>query len=61
MEIALTDCFTLGTVAPVRESGDIDETPAIILKGPNGELKLKGLIVAKRLRMTRRRHGIWCQ
>lgn len=49
VEVALTDCFTLGTVAPVRESGDIDGTPAITLKGPNGELTLeKGLIVAKR-------------
>lgn len=48
-EVALTDCFTLGTVAPVRESGDLDGTPGIILRGPAGEVALQqGIIVAKR-------------
>jgi len=36
-------------VAPVRESGDLEGTPGITLKGPAGEVTLdKGLIVAKR-------------
>ena len=49
VEVSLTDCFTLGTVAPVRESGDVAGTPGLILRGPCGEVELKeGLIVAKR-------------
>ena len=49
VEVALTDCFTLGTVAPVRESGDLAGTPGITLRGPAGEVTLKeGVIVAKR-------------
>ena len=49
VEVALTDCFTLGTVAPVRESGDLSGTPGITLRGPAGEVTLKeGVIVAKR-------------
>lgn len=49
VEVSLTDCFTLGAIGPVRESGDLDGSAPITLKGPAGELKLeKGLIVAKR-------------
>ncbi|MBR6816536.1 MAG: phosphate propanoyltransferase [Clostridia bacterium] len=49
VEVSMTDCFTLGAIGPVRESGDLDGSAAITLKGPAGELKLeKGLIVAKR-------------
>jgi len=54
VEVSLTDCYTLGQIAPVRESGDVANSPAIRLKGPKGEIELKdGLIVAKRhLHMT---------
>ena len=48
-EVSLTDCYALGSVAMVRESGDIANSAPITLKGPKGELELKeGLIVAKR-------------
>lgn len=49
VEISMTDSFTLGVAAPVRESGDINGTPGLILRGPNGEIELStGVIVAKR-------------
>ena len=49
VEVSLTDCYTLGQVAPVRLSGDTANTPGIRLKGPAGEVELQeGLIVAKR-------------
>ncbi len=49
VEVALTDCFTLGVVGPVRESGDLSESAPVTLKGPAGEVRLEeGLIVAKR-------------
>ena len=45
----MTDCFTLGVVGPVRESGDLEGSAPIKLKGPAGEVDLpQGLIVAKR-------------
>lgn len=49
IEVSLTDCYSLGSVAPVRESGDTANSAAITLKGPKGELEIsEGLIVAKR-------------
>jgi len=49
VEVSLTDCFTLGAIGPVRESGDLAGSAAIKLRGPAGEVELKeGLIVAKR-------------
>lgn len=49
VEVAMTDCYSLGNVAPVRESGDLTNSTGITLKGPKGEIELKeGLIVAKR-------------
>lgn len=49
VEVSLTDCYSLGSVAPVRESGDIANSAAITLKGPKGEVEIsEGLIVAKR-------------
>ena len=49
VEVSLTDCFTLGQVAPVRESGDLEGSAPIVLEGPCGQITLdKGLIVAKR-------------
>ena len=49
VEVSMTDCFTLGVVGPVRESGDLEGSAPIKLKGPAGEVDLpQGLIVAKR-------------
>ena len=49
VEVSLTDARTLGIAAPVRESGDIADTPVVKLVGPAGELTLaQGVIAAKR-------------
>lgn len=40
VEVSLTDARTLGIAAPVRESGDIADTPGVKLVGPAGELTL---------------------
>ena len=49
VEISLTDSFKLGVTPPVRESGDLEGTPGIKLRGPQGEVTLnKGLIIALR-------------
>ena len=49
VEISRTDEYTLGIDAPVRNSGDVKNSPSIKLIGPAGELTLKeGLICARR-------------
>ncbi|MBG9733246.1 phosphate propanoyltransferase [Paenibacillus alvei] len=49
LEISRTDSFAIGVKAPVRESGDIEGTPGILVKGPAGEVELQdGVIVAAR-------------
>ncbi|MEO5356491.1 MAG: phosphate propanoyltransferase [Nitrospirae bacterium YQR-1] len=49
VEISRTEEFKLGINAPVRDSGNIEGTPGIVLQGDNGELKLKkGVICARR-------------
>ncbi|RRJ65435.1 phosphate propanoyltransferase [Paenibacillus oralis] len=49
LEISRTDSFAIGVKAPVRESGNIEGTPGIKVKGPAGEIELdKGVIVAAR-------------
>lgn len=51
VELALTDVIYLGlpTIPPVRDSGDIEGTPGIKIKGPLGEIELtKGVIIAWR-------------
>lgn len=49
VEVSATDCLQLGIQAPVRESGDIEGTPGIVLVNGNRTVSLdKGLIVAKR-------------
>ena len=49
VEISRTDEFYLGIDAPVRGSGDIENTPGITLEGPNGHVNLtKGVICALR-------------
>ncbi len=56
VEISLSDARSLGIKPPVRNSGDIEETPGIILRGPRGELKIdNGVIIAERhVHMTKR-------
>lgn len=49
VEVSLTDCLKLGVSAPIRESGQIENTPGIVLVNDNKLVSLeKGLIVAKR-------------
>jgi acetate kinase len=49
IEIALTEQYKLGIHPPIRESGDIKDSPGCKLEGPNGWLELdRGLICALR-------------
>ena len=49
VEVSLTDCLQLGVKAPIRESGDIEGTPGIVLVNGDKSVSLdKGVIVAKR-------------
>jgi putative phosphotransacetylase len=49
VELAYTDCFSLGIEALLRLSGDIEGSAGAKLIGPAGEVELKeGVIVAKR-------------
>lgn len=47
VELSGTDGYHLGIEAPVRDSGDLDGTPGIVLVGPLGAVTLKhGVILA---------------
>ena len=49
VEVSLADARGLGIAVPVRQSGDVEGTPAFKLVGPNGEVECeKGIIVAAR-------------
>lgn len=49
IEITVTDSFKLGLTVPIRESGNIENTPGIKLIGPKGSIELtKGVIIASR-------------
>ncbi len=49
VEISRTDEFALGIDAPVRDSGDVANSPGITLQGPAGRITLKeGVICARR-------------
>lgn len=49
LEVSRTDAFSLGINPPVRESGSIEGTPGILIKGPQGEVEIQeGVIVAAR-------------
>ncbi|MBE6700655.1 MAG: phosphate propanoyltransferase [Ruminococcaceae bacterium] len=49
VELSLTDARTIGISAPIRESGDIANTPGCKIIGPAGEVEIKeGVIAAKR-------------
>jgi len=50
VEISRTDCFALGIKnVPVRQSGELDNTPGITIKTEKGEVTLEeGVVVAQR-------------
>lgn len=49
VEVSLTDALALGVKAPIRQSGDIEGTPDIIVSNGDKQVRLtQGLIVAKR-------------
>jgi len=49
LEISRTDAFALGLDAPLRLSGNIDDTPGVRIEGPNGAVSIeRGVIVAAR-------------
>lgn len=49
IEISVTDGFVLGATPPVRDSGDLDNSPGAKIVGPKGEVVLeKGIIAAAR-------------
>jgi len=49
IEIAMTEQFKLGVQPPIRESGDIADTPGCTLESPNGSVKVdRGVICALR-------------
>lgn len=55
VELSATDARSIGISAPVRESGDIKNSGACKIVGPEGEVELsEGVIVAKRhIHMTK--------
>jgi putative phosphotransacetylase len=49
IEFAKSDCFALGIMGGIRESGDIEGTPGVEIKTDLGSITLnEGLIIAKR-------------
>lgn len=48
VEIARSECFTLGIDAPIRLSGHLDGAPTVKVRTKDGEVSVDGLIVAKR-------------
>jgi acetate kinase len=49
VEIAMTEQFKLGIHPPIRESGDIADTPGCILESPSGQVQIdRGVICALR-------------
>ena len=49
MELSMTDSRTLGIDAPIRLSGDIENSPGVTLRGDKGQVVLRqGAIIAKR-------------
>ncbi len=49
VEISRTDEYALGIDAPIRVSGDLDDTPGLVLEGPAGQIAIdRGVICAMR-------------
>lgn len=45
LEVSRADCFALGVKAPVRESGQLDETGNALLMGPKGYVDLNSQVI----------------
>lgn len=62
IELALTDSVKLGVTPPVRDSGDLKESPGLIIRGPQGEVKIdEGVIAACRhIHMTPAEAEVFC-
>jgi len=45
VELARTDAFALGVTPPLRESGKLDGTPGITLRGPAGTITTAGGVI----------------
>ena len=49
VELSLTDARALGLTVPVRQSGDVKDSPGVTLIGPKGQVELaQGTIAAQR-------------
>jgi len=49
IELSLSDATALGFTAPIRESGDVKDSPGCKLIGPKGEKEIRdGVVIAKR-------------
>lgn len=49
VEVSMTDAFRLGYKPPVRDSGNLNNTPGVTIAGPKGVVALSnGLILAQR-------------
>jgi acetate kinase len=48
IEVSTTDTYTLGLHTPIRDSGALDGTPTVTVRGPAGEAKTDGIIIAAR-------------
>lgn len=49
VEVSVTDALSLGISPPVRDSGDVEGSASLVIRGPMGEVKLsQGVIVAHR-------------
>jgi acetate kinase len=45
VELARTDAIALGVAPPLRESGHLDGTPGIRMRGPNGTIETNGGVI----------------
>jgi putative phosphotransacetylase len=54
IEVALTDAIKLGITPPVRDSGDLKNSPGLTIKGPSGQVTLKegAICAARHIHMT---------
>lgn len=49
LEVSVADSFALGIKPPVRDSGDIADSPGVTITGPKGSIEIdQGAIVASR-------------
>ncbi len=49
VEVSMGDAIKLGLNPPIRDSGKLDGTPDILIRGPKGEIKVRNcVIIAKR-------------